>query len=162
GNNWGLEASRFPSAWNVLDKVRSENASVDTIVYDLGFDPSQEDLPPNKFTIAPICGTSGICTTNAPSGSGRIHGTHVAAIVGAAYDDPGSTTSSTGVVGSNPAAHIFGVPYSGAIAKTQAVNPKIPFFTETTTAANWDLWQKMLDEKRPGGQWPNLRVINMS
>src|SRR5262249_50277188 len=37
--NWGMEASRFPQSWNILDAVRRAEVPVDTLVIDKGFAP---------------------------------------------------------------------------------------------------------------------------
>jgi uncharacterized protein YkwD/plastocyanin len=159
GTNWGLESARFPSAWNVVDAVRLHAAPVDTLVYDLGFETDHPDLP---IQVRQLCDGFGGCTENfATDKKGhdlREHGTHVAGIIGAAWDN------GTGVAGANPAAHLYGVAYEGnfSTAGDQPIVNDASFENGATTSANWSLWEHMLSEDRPGGDWPHLRVINMS
>ncbi len=167
GGNWGLESSRFPSAWNLLDPIRLQNAPVDTVVYDLGFETNHPDL---KIDVPQLCDGGNGCTTNLAVNSKKEdlheHGTHVAGIVGATYEPgPQDNGPNIGVTGANPVAHLHGVTYQGGFASTQAKQFSDGSFgntVATATSGNWDMWERMLNEDRPNGRWPNLRVINMS
>ncbi|HEV7665609.1 MAG TPA: hypothetical protein VGQ62_18905, partial [Chloroflexota bacterium] len=55
GGNWGLEASRFPQSWNLLQAIRAKNATVTTGVVDAGFQ-AHADL---EFTYPSLCRAKG-------------------------------------------------------------------------------------------------------
>ena len=85
GGNWGLKASRFPQAWDLLDAIRRQPSpsAVETAVLDAGFLP-RTDLPAlkvetgnpaaNYLCITDSTGTQK-CVNNAPTD----HGNEVAA-----------------------------------------------------------------------------------
>ena len=104
GGAWGLKASRFPQAWNLLETIRRKNNAVDTVVMDHGFQFGHADL-----TLRPLT----LCTTvlhKCTSSGDHDHGNHVAGIIGATYDNAATEGRSRGVSGANPVAHMFGVP----------------------------------------------------
>lgn len=82
GGNWGLELTRVPQMWNLNDATV---ATVRTGVFDVGFRMDHRDL-----TIG----------TNLSPGVVGYHGTHVAGIIGADFDN------GRGVDGVNPFADL--------------------------------------------------------
>ncbi|MGH3071071.1 MAG: Ig-like domain-containing protein [Gaiellaceae bacterium] len=107
GGNWGLERSRVPQAWNLLEEVRRRDHRVIAGVVDAGYD-SHLDLP--TMSLEPVCGVdepdsfcSGVVV--------HTHGTHVAGIIGADRDLPSPTEPgrTRGVAGVNPVAELRAV-----------------------------------------------------
>jgi signal peptidase I len=80
GGNWGLEVSRVPQMWNLLDAVKKAGGFNWTGVIEWGADDAHEDLLFNKV---------GVVDSDA-------HGTHVAGIIGAKFDNE------RGIDGVNP------------------------------------------------------------
>ncbi len=78
--NWGLEAIRAPSLWNLNDAVRRSGNRTLTAVFDAGFFASEDLVYERQY---------------APSYTSR-HGTHVAGIVAASFN------SGKGIDGVNP------------------------------------------------------------
>ncbi|MGB8858125.1 MAG: S8 family serine peptidase, partial [Ilumatobacteraceae bacterium] len=163
GSNFGLEAARFPQAWNWLDAIRSRapgNATTSsTIVLDNGFDTTHPDLA--HATLHRLCTADGRCTENHlgtdEAGDVRTeHGTATAGIVGAEFDR-GSAVSRTsqGTVGGDPTSSLHLVPF---------------FFDDVNDSRNTVMFVSfltvldlILDEKgRAPFAFPNLRVINLS
>jgi subtilisin family serine protease/plastocyanin len=116
GGNWGLEASRVPQTWNLVEEVRRRGNSfrVYTGVIDAGFE-THDDLP--NLDLSQLCKSlidlggdlvfQNKCTENTPNS----HGNHVAGTIGAIYDnDSIETGRSLGVSGINPVARMHGVP----------------------------------------------------
>jgi PKD repeat protein len=161
GENYGLEASRFPQAWNLRDEARRRSPigpAVDTVVLDIGFDRSHPDL--TAATLHRLC-TPGetVCTENPinPT-SGRPnskHGNAVAATVGATFDRglPTSRTSQ-GLVGGNPEADLHLVPWIAAGAGVQGKSGAVTFWTFTRTFG-------LILENRPT-KFSQLKVLNLS
>ena len=77
GGNWGLEASRFPQAWNLLDSIIETGGAgygpsgPQTVDLDGGFDLTHPDLK-NVTLIDDLCppDTPGVCNPN-PTGARR-------------------------------------------------------------------------------------------
>ena len=117
GGNWGLEASRFPQAWNWNDAIAEKGPStVRTAILDVGFDTSQPDL--QGMTLRHLCLSVvnvNRCTDN-PDSQG--HGTATAAIVGAPFDRGPPGRDSTGTVGGNPYANVDLVPSVNSLGNT--------------------------------------------
>jgi hypothetical protein len=145
GGNWGLEASRFPQAWNLADHAAGASASITTLVIDGGFYDGHVDLPPGTFEIGQICFDSLVlfgsnCTNPAIVSD---HGNHVAGTIGAAHNFTTDPVRGIGVDGANPFASMIGVSKSG--------------FTGI------DLLQRALDLKAAGDPtFADLRVVNFS
>ena len=92
GGDWGLADVRAPAAWNALDTARTNlrgGTSIGTSIIDAGFDTAHPDL-----AFASRTGTEV-----------NQHGTHVAGIIGARYDDA-ARGSSRGTAGVNPVARV--------------------------------------------------------
>ena len=70
GDNWGLEALRVPEAWNYREQFKG---AVKVGIYDNEFDVGHPDLKFEKVYYNNRCGSN--------------HGTHVAGIIGAEFDN---------------------------------------------------------------------------
>jgi uncharacterized protein YkwD/plastocyanin len=145
GRNWGLEASRFPQAWNLREAIERKNNQIDTGIVDAGFeihaDLSKLQIRAGALALCySFLGISYGCTgSNADD-----HGNHVAGIVGADFDNDSALGGrSRGVAGTNPVARLHGVASPGTLR--QAV----------------EVFDLLLDAK-VDGTIPNLRVINFS
>jgi LPXTG-motif cell wall-anchored protein len=152
--NWGLESSRFPEAWNLLDQVRSRSAPVQTAVFDGGV-TAHPDLSVGEVT---FCELVVLCTGN--DEDTQTHGTHVAGTVGALWNNtrPPAGNRSIGVSGANPVAHVSSVPQGGLFP--DPVNGSSPAGASITSG--YAIWTAMLDEKGPDKKLPDLRAINYS
>ncbi len=89
GNNWGLELSRVPQMWNLnpaIEKERSRTGMLPSVtsILDVGFADSHLDLEYGNLTL----------------GDSDDHGTHVAGIIGAKFND------GFGIDGVNPFARM--------------------------------------------------------
>ena len=84
GGNWGLERIRVPQMWNLNEAVRKKGWTAAVGVVDVGFFDSHIDL--QYTTLSP--------------GVIRAHGTHVAGIIGATFDN------AHGIDGINPFARM--------------------------------------------------------
>ncbi|MHB8516107.1 MAG: S8 family serine peptidase, partial [Dehalococcoidia bacterium] len=135
GMNWNLEAARLPPAWNLLEAARLRAADVTTAIIEVDGFEKHDDL--SAMVIGQVCNASGACTANTADS----HGNHVAGIIGADYDNDGSSpTRSLGVSGGNPLARMLAFP----------LNP-----LESPDVFNLVLDRKAVD-------LPGLRVINYS
>ncbi|MEX1253326.1 MAG: flexitail domain-containing putative surface protein [Dehalococcoidia bacterium] len=149
GGNWGLEASRFPQAWNLLEAVERKNNDIRTGIVDGGFQ-AHTDL--TNLQIETLCRTvalvSSICTVTQASD----HGNHVAGTIGAVYDDPAPAEPgrSLGVSGANPVAKMHGV-----------TNKRTEGVIANMFARELEVWELLLDAAESGAI-PNLRVVNFS
>jgi Subtilase family len=140
GYNWWIESSRFPKAWNLLEPVRRQNPQIQTVIVDSGFGP-HPDLTLSTPTVCKTGDSGQVCTVNTPDN----HGMATAGTIGATFGNPGGPGGYTlGVDGLNPVAHMAGVPLFGFSADAHL------------------LFSGILDEARPSGQFPKLRVINVS
>jgi len=162
GGNWGLEASRFPQAWNLLDDLRERTGRgerlADTLVLDDGFFMDHPDLA-GATLHQPCVSTASLthCSVNpfdqTVGRTGANHGTGTAGILGAAFDRgaPGSATSS-GTVGANPAAKLHVQPWleDWPLSQTGTI----------TTLSLIATIQMVLDNKAT--RYPRLRTINVS
>jgi subtilisin family serine protease len=111
GGNWGLKASRFPQAWNLLETIWRKKAQVNTDIIDAGFGSVHADL--SALTSEPVCTpVVNKCTTNGT----HDHSTHVAGIIGADFNNSLDAGHSLGVSGANPVAHMHGISSSFATA----------------------------------------------
>ena len=163
GNNWGLESSRFPDAWNVLDKVRRRNAQRRHDRLRLGFDTHHDDLR-TELTVQPVCNDRGDLHVERDHRQRAATTARTSPAPSARSTTPGDPRRrARASAGANPAAQMFGRSVAGAIAGHATSTRPIVRSQSTArpTSANWGLWQRMLDEKNPA-VWPNLRVINMS
>lgn len=86
GENWGLEAIRCPSAWNLYEKAKNVNP-VKVGVLDMGIYPEQEDL---------VNVVDEVFYNNTSDKDDANHGTHVAGIIGA------ERNNKTGITGVYP------------------------------------------------------------
>jgi len=98
--NWGLEAVRVPSMWNLNDHASRQGGHPLTAVLDAGFDDTnsdgandhpQGDLPGLRTYIYDWTTAQFV-----PGGTTNTHGQHVAGIIGARFGD------GIGVEGVNP------------------------------------------------------------
>src|SRR5262249_32636100 len=109
GSNWGLEASRLPQAWNLLEAIRRKAPLIQTALLENGFQ-AHRDL--TRLSI--LSGDQALCWSG-PSGDKctenhtESHGNLSAGALGADYDFPGG--QNVGVVGVNPTALMLGTPY---------------------------------------------------
>ena len=115
GQNWHLEASRVPQAWNLREAIRDDGSPVAAGIVDNGFRDDHPDLPNLTITEKPCYqGPDGaVCPVNHVdvNADSPDHGTNVAGIVGASYDlAPGTTRS--GTKGVDPNAHLLGFDFS--------------------------------------------------
>lgn len=157
GGNWGLEASRFPQAWNLLEPIKRTANAVQTGILDEGFNDGHPDLA-NVLQTEQLCRAPGFglmnCTLNVRSAD---HGNHVAGTIGGEFDNTSSVLAnrSLGVSGANPVADMHGVP---AFLPT----PLLPAFFGN----GMELWELFLETADPSSlsvpRLPNLRVINYS
>lgn len=147
GANWGLESSRFPQAWNLLETVRRRANDIATGVVDSGFD-AHPDLP---LDFTPICRGVVPALASCTSTDASDHGNHVAGIIGGSYDNVATATPlrTLGVSGTNPTARMRGV--SGADGATL-----------TASLANTIQAMNLLLGAAAAGEVDNLRVINFS
>ena len=138
---FGLTQARFPQAWNLLDAIKRKRSPVDTVILDNGVTTSHPEFaarpnqPPRTRTFA-VC--PGVRCENFEAGD---HGTPVAGLAGGTN------------VGGNPVARLVGVQEHSL--KTPSASGVTAFQTSTELTA-------LVDEKRPGGALPDLRVINFS
>ncbi|MBI2704860.1 MAG: S8 family serine peptidase, partial [Actinobacteria bacterium] len=157
GGNAGLEAGRFPGAWNLLDVTRQRGSPAQTVVYDGGFE-RQPDLPDAgvELCYAVVVG----CTANTSEAD---HGTHVAGTIGALWDNlsESNPTRSLGVSGGNPVARLSVVGWGGSFPRPErdALQRNTP---GAATGGTYALWSAILEQKRAGGKFPDLRVMNYS
>lgn len=160
GGNWGMEAARFPQAWNLLDPVRRAGAEIDTLVLDIGF-ADHVDLP--MIPRAPLC-YAGQCNADRVVDATHYHATHVSGIIGATWANPLSDQQPQmrGVDGANPVVRLFGAPagvvgpwsqYPATANQSQAVAASMAVHSSTFTQAI---------AGKTEGRWPQLRVMNMS
>jgi plastocyanin len=167
GGNWGLEASRFPQAWNLLDPIGAAGAPgpVDVAVLDAGFAPHPDTLA--TVQLERYCAAGGTpCTENRAITDDLVnHGLAVSAIVGAEWDRgaPSSATSE-GTVGGAPNAEVHGVPLtmpddalrdpSGSVVRAAGAN-SVPSFLGTISAV-------LAQRQGAPPDLPHLKVINIS
>jgi uncharacterized protein YkwD/plastocyanin len=151
GGNWGLEASRFPQAWNLLDPIRKRQsgpvAPVETVVVD-GATEAHNDL--GNVTPRPLCrrhlGVDVRCTTTALDPYMPYHGNHVAGIIAADYDNDSPTQyRSLGTTGANPLASVSAIAY------------QYTWFTSDLV----EVFDLLLDEIE-AGRMAGVRVVNFS
>ena len=144
--DYGFVQTSLPQAWNLLDLARQRVASVgnvDTVVLDVGFDPNHPDLD--------------LLSIDAQTFAD--HGTHVAGIVGARWNNRVGT-SSRGTSGVNPVARLHAAEIGGFYAAgDNRVAEADRVWSTVDFTADFD---RVLSEKRPGGLYPNLGVINAS
>jgi uncharacterized repeat protein (TIGR01451 family) len=157
GSNYGLEASRFPQAWNLLDETRRRSPSgpsTDTVVIDEGFDLSHPDLTGAELELLCTPGNT-FCSDNPLDPATGLalsdHGNAVAAVIGAPFDrgDPASRTS-LGVVGANPTTDLHLVPATDPLQRTSFIG--FVDFMQTF---------HLVFDRRPT-DFPQLRVVNLS
>jgi uncharacterized repeat protein (TIGR01451 family) len=162
GSNYGLEAARFPQAWNWLDAIRQRapgnTSTSSTIVVDSGFNTSHPDLA--HAILHRLCTAELRCTEN-PVGldSNNVplsrHGNSTAGIVGAAFNRGPAGPTSQGTVGGDPLSKLHLVPYF-----VDEVNDSRDTVSFVSFVSVLDL---ILDKKnQPPFAFSNLRVINLS
>lgn len=134
GANWGLERIRAPQLWNLNDAVAKTGATVATGVLDTGFADAHEDLS----------------YTNLTPGNESDHGTHVAGIVGAAFDN------GVGVDGVSPFAELFVGKYSALAGGTGGFSFTAVGERESWGSAMSDGLFGLIDAA------PDVRVVNVS
>ncbi|HEY0583459.1 MAG TPA: S8 family serine peptidase, partial [Chloroflexota bacterium] len=163
GGNWGLEASRFPQAWNLAEATRRRAAQVDTGILDGGFEFGHGDL-------GALSPASDLCTRIAhrcvASNNTLDHGNHVAGIIGATYDNQAVAGRSFGISGANPVARMHGVPLGFRDATVTLPHCLLfPSLCSQVVKALFDtmveVWDLILSGKESGqlGSW---RVVNQS
>jgi plastocyanin len=139
GDNWHLEVSRFPAAWNVVDALRVADHPVRTVVLDSDFS-GHVDLPIAIDVLCALVADGTGCTQRKDDGD---HGNHVAGIIAADWDNRDAEGRSIGVSGTNPVADVVGYEALGG---------------ELTTSQQWDRLLALVDD----GTHEHLRVINQS
>jgi plastocyanin len=147
GGNWGLKASRFPQAWNLLETIRRKNPQIETGIVDVGFQFGHSDLS--------VLQPETLCTPvqhKCIENTSLDHGNHVAGIIGADFDNSLDATHSRGVSGANPVAHMHGTSlfFSGDSPSISLLVERIP-----------DVFDLILTNQEPGIS-ANWRVINFS
>jgi uncharacterized protein YkwD len=158
GGNWGLRRSRFPAAWNLLETLESRPQQAVTAILDAGFAADHADLKPPHASfeiVTQVCRRRGTClkVPNIPNN----HGTKVAGIVGAAFDnpiapEPPPARRSLGVSGANPVARIKGYSLSRFADGRKTLGGAAHISSKAV-----ELFRNVLDAPPPG-----LRVINYS
>ncbi|HEV7664238.1 MAG TPA: S8 family serine peptidase, partial [Chloroflexota bacterium] len=148
GGNWGLEASRFPQSWNLLQAIRAKNATVTTGVVDAGFQ-AHADL---EFTYPSLCRAKGVPLFEKCSATpADDHGNHVLGIIGAKFDNVAVAPRTLGVSGGNPVARMV-----GASANFSQLGTVAGLFSDYVDVVD------MMVSQGESGALPNLRVINLS
>lgn len=151
---WGVQAARFPQAWNWIDAIKTQKPpAITTAIVDDGFDASHPDL---DLRIETLCHAGEACNTTPPldqTGAPEDHGNAMAGIIGARHDNPAAGgLHSIGMSGGNPFATMVGLPQTG-------------FLAHAATHADWartrQLFSRLLATGRDG-RLQNLRVINFS
>lgn len=134
--NWGLKAARFPAAWRLVEnrlRLEVREAKVKTAVLDVGF-ASNDDL---DVTIA-----------NPAANRSNNHGTHVAGIIGAGFDNQ------KGIDGASPWADILAVPHQSIVVfDVEGGLPSQIWTVQSEILAT--LLSLVVNE-------PDLRLINLS
>jgi alpha-tubulin suppressor-like RCC1 family protein/uncharacterized protein YkwD/thiol-disulfide isomerase/thioredoxin/plastocyanin/uncharacterized membrane protein YphA (DoxX/SURF4 family) len=150
--NWGLEASRFPQAWNWLKVIQDKNAGIRTGILDGGFE-QHVDLPSSVLRITQVCRTSVFSGTKCTPIETDDHGNHIAGIIGAEFNNASASEAdrSVGVSGTNPVALIDGIYYN-----FKSGLPMKQDFSDTM-----EVFEALFNEVEKGSI-PNLRVINFS
>src|SRR5260221_170856 len=142
GGNWALEASRFPQAWNLLEAIRRNGASVDIGIVDGAFEFGHGDL--SALSSETLC-TTVVHKCNQNNKPATDHGNHVAGIIGADFDnDSNEAGLSRGVSGADPLARMHGVPSSFG-------GPSI-FLAETHV----EVWKLVLARQEAGANWRGI------
>ncbi len=147
--NWGMRDVRAPAAWNLLDAARVAGQPAVLAVDDVGFDATHPDV---KFVeVVDPCRVYGVpCIT--PT---KDHGTHVAGIIGARYDNAGpDATHTTGVAGVDPMAAMYGFVERGGGGLESGDG-----YDYASLARKLD---EILDQTDTGEKMAGLRAINVS
>ena len=102
GNNWNMKAIDAPGAWVYRNQMQSVNVGI----IDGMFDPYHEDLNFEEMPLGNVADLGLFKYNNIGWWtSGQRHGTHVAGIIGATFDNK------KGVCGVAPNAKLYGVDY---------------------------------------------------
>ncbi|MCJ7628911.1 MAG: S8 family serine peptidase [Longimicrobiales bacterium] len=130
GGNWALELLRVPQMWNLNRALEKAQAVVWTGIRDVGFFDGHEDLG-HRFPVV-----------NLSPGVGSAHGTGVAGIIGADFNN------GKGIDGVNP--------FSGMIVAAQSWNAVTgPLATGSFAQATTNIASMLY-------QYPEIRVLNIS
>jgi len=142
--------------------VRRKNAAVDTGVVDGGFQFGRADL--GALAADSLCTL--IVHKCASSDTDADHGSHVAGIIGATYDNPAGGGRSIGISGANPVARMHGVPVGftdGQVPLPQC--QLVPSLCNTLVHALQDslveVWDLLLSAKE-SGSLTTMRAVNFS
>jgi uncharacterized protein YkwD len=142
--DWGNRFIRAAAAWNLIDaarRARSSGPKVETLVID----PRLADRRHPDLRLASVS------SQLLPTGS---HGTHVTGIIGARFDN-GTGSTSAGMSGVNPVVDVHSMATRGSSFRIfESSSFDVKDFSS--------MFEEVLREKRTGGRWPNLRVINAS
>ncbi|UCF06765.1 MAG: S8 family serine peptidase [bacterium] len=134
GANWNLERVRAPQLWNLNDAIRRTGQRTPTLILDTGFHVFHEDV--NYHNLTPAIIASG-------------HGTEVAGVLGADYDN------GRGIDGINPFADM----------KAKAVSLSNPSLSPATSVYDTlaSVLQSVVDDLLSQlVLHPDARVVNMS
>jgi hypothetical protein len=130
GGNWGLELLRVPQMWNFNSALEKAKALVWTGVLDMGFNDGHEDFG------------LGLPVVNLSPGVSDNHGTGVAGIIAAGFDD------GIGIDGVNP--------FTGLIVKSPS------WSAATGPSGSASFAQALTNLASMMYLYPEMRVINIS
>lgn len=103
GGNWGLELARVPQIWNLTSTLKKLGRSAELGILDGNFDRNHEDLPIIEF----VDSDDSVVT---PLAADIVHGTHVAGIAAASFDN------GEGIDGVSPVASLRVKRYDGILS----------------------------------------------
>jgi Flp pilus assembly pilin Flp len=129
GSNWGLERIRVPQMWNLNVAVEKAGGTAEVGIIDIGFADRHPDLN---------------YVTNLTPGEEAAHGTHVAGIIGATFNN------GIGPDGINPFAQL-------KVVAPRMRSPSSDLSREASYGYMWSKWFVELVTTLP-----NLKVVNLS
>jgi plastocyanin len=144
GANWGFTASRFPQIWNLAESTRKLNPQVDIAMIDGGISAREDVLPSLRIRddiCAPALLGASKCSRNVVQND---HANMVAGII-----QMGDAALGRG--------QLHSVSLANFLRNTSQIGGSAQLFDESM-----ELFSYTLQEVRPGGKLPNVRVINYS